>query len=299
MKSIRKAALACIVATMAIPLAAGAQTEPRNQDTYFTFSQPVELPNTTLPAGTYLFQLADSPSNRHIVRVMSQDRQKLHTTLMAIPSYSLDRPAEDPQVRFMEGPETGPQAIKVWFYPGRSVGHEFIYPRSQAMRLAQRTGDSVLTTKTDTAVTNDVTDQDITRVDRSGADTAANMNGQTAPPNARSQSGTMQSTPSTAETAAMTSPESNTQSATATADRAAAQASTPPAAQRTEQARAQTPAPDRTADSTMDRAPAARTADQTRDELPRTASLLPLLALVGLGSIAGSRWLRRSRRMQA
>ena len=70
---------------------AGAQG-PANQDTFFTFSQAVELPKKTLPAGTYFFQLADSPSNRHIVKVMSQDRKEIHATLLAIPYYSNDRP---------------------------------------------------------------------------------------------------------------------------------------------------------------------------------------------------------------
>src|SRR5689334_22083199 len=104
MKSIRTVALACMTAAMlATAVNAGAQA-PRNQDTYFTFSQTVELPKTTLPAGTYFFQLMDSDSNRHIVKVMSQDRKQLHATLLAIPYYSNDRPTDDPQVRFMETP---------------------------------------------------------------------------------------------------------------------------------------------------------------------------------------------------
>ena len=104
MASIRKVALACMTAAMVtISVNAGAQT-PRNQDTFFTFSQAVELPKTTLPAGTYFFQLMDSDSNRHIVKVMSQDRKQLHATLMAIPYYSNDRPPDDPQVRFLETP---------------------------------------------------------------------------------------------------------------------------------------------------------------------------------------------------
>ena len=54
MTSIRKAALACVAsALLALPLGAAAQS-PRNQDTFFTFSQNVELPNKTLPAGKYL-----------------------------------------------------------------------------------------------------------------------------------------------------------------------------------------------------------------------------------------------------
>src|ERR687897_1186688 len=104
MTSIRKIALACMTAAMVtVSVNADAQG-PANQDTYFTFSQAVELPKTTLPAGTYFFQLMDSPSNRHIVKVMSQDRKELHATLLAIPFYSNDRPSDKPQVRFMETP---------------------------------------------------------------------------------------------------------------------------------------------------------------------------------------------------
>ena len=101
MNSIRKVALACMTAAMVtISVNAGAQG-PANQDTYFTFSQAVELPKTTLPAGTYFFQLMDSASNRHIVKVMSQDRKELFATLMAIPYYSNDRPSDEQQVLFL------------------------------------------------------------------------------------------------------------------------------------------------------------------------------------------------------
>jgi hypothetical protein len=244
MMLIRKVALACVAGALAtVPLTAAAQTGPRNQDTYFTFSQPVELPNTTLPAGRYFFQLMDRDSNRHIVKVMNEDRTELHTTLLAIPFYTNDRPSDEPQVRFMETPAggngssaaAGTNAIKVWFYPGRTVGHEFIYPRQQAMRIAQRTGDSVLTTKTETAqVAETVADADLARVDRAGADSTVAMR-------------------------------------------------TEPDAPAAETARAE-PAP----------APAER--DTMRTALPSTASMLPLLAVIGVASLAGSRWLRRSRR---
>jgi hypothetical protein len=45
-----------------------------------------------------------------------------------------------------------------------------------------------------------------------------------------------------------------------------------------------------------DRAPAPP-ADTERTTLPSTASLLPLLAVIGIGSLIGSRWMRRSRRV--
>ena len=278
MNSIRKVALACVAsAVLALPLTAAAQG-PANQDTFFTFSQAVELPGKTLPAGTYFFQLADSPSNRHIVKVMSQDRKELHATLLAIPFYSNERPSDEPQVRFMETPAqasggAATNAIKIWFYPGNSTGHEFIYPRSQAQRIAARTGQSVLTTKTEEEIAEaSVTDTDLTRIDRGGADTTVDTSNR-----------------STATTT------TETQTASAQTQPAPAPVTTPD----TDRTAATTTQPDRTADRTARTMPD-RTADRddnARTGLPNTAGMLPLLALIGIGSLVGSRMLRRSRRV--
>jgi hypothetical protein len=247
MASIRKVALACMTAAMVtISVNAGAQG-PRNQDTFFTFSQAVELPKTTLPAGTYFFQLMDSDSNRHIVKVMSQDRKQLFATLMAIPYYSNDRPSDEPQVRFLETPAANgvaaTNAIKIWFYPGNTTGHEFIWPRDKAVQLAKATGVAVLTTKTDEE------SSDLTRIDSAGVEASVTTE-------ASAESQVAQAQPA---------PEPQREQIGALA--------TPPAApERTEE-----PAP----------AP--------RSDLPATAGVLPLLALMGLGSLAGSRMLRRAR----
>lgn len=264
MTLIRKVALACTTAAMvALSVNAGAQTGPRNQDTFFTFSQAVELPKTTLPAGTYLFQLMDSNSNRHIVKVMSQDRKELHATLMAIPYYSNDRPSEDPQVRFMETPAQAgaaqTNAIKIWFYPGNSVGHEFIYPRTQALQIASRTGQSVLTTKTEQE------SSDLTRVDRAGVDTEATT---TAPENMQAE-------------ARVATPAAEPQRETVGAITGEPARAEPVA----EPMREPAPAP----------APAPEMRDAPRTNLPNTAGVLPLLALIGLGSIVASRVVRRAR----
>lgn len=264
MSSIRKLALACMTAAMvSVSATAGAQTGPRNQDTFFTFSQAVELPKTTLPAGTYFFQLMDSDSNRHIVKVMSQDRKQLHATLLAIPFYSNDRPSDEPQVRFMETPDAAgaaaTNAIKIWFYPGNSVGHEFVYPREQALRIAARTGNSVLTTKTNGEVSETVADADLTRVDKNGTDAEA-------------------STSASAETTAQPAPAPVREPVGAITG-----TDNPPAADR---------APD-TDRAAADRAPAPESAAAPRSDLPATAGALPLLALIGLGSLAGSRILRK------
>ena len=272
MKSIRKVALACMAAAMlATSVNAGAQT--RNQDTFFTFSQAVELPNKTLPAGKYFFQLMDSDSNRHIVKVMSEDRKDLLATVMAIPYYSNDRPSDEPQVRFLETPAQAgaaaqANAIKIWFYPGTSTGHEFIYPRSQALKIAARTGESVLTTKTDDEAS------ELSRVDRNGVDTEASVTTQASAENTQAQ-------PTTTE-----QPTTEQQPAPApTREPVGAITGTNPETP----ARTEEPAPA----PTPDRAPAPRA---ERSNLPHTAGELPLLALMGLGSLAGSRMMRRVRR---
>jgi hypothetical protein len=255
MNSIRKVALACITAAM-VTMSVNAHAQgPANQDTFFTFSQAVELPKTTLPAGKYFFQLMDSSSNRHIVKVMSQDRKHLLATLMAIPYYSNDRPSDQPQVRFLEVPASASaspaNAIKIWFYPGNSTGHEFIWPRDKAMALARATGQPVLTTKTD------ADDAELTRVDAAGVDATVTT--------------TAESTQAAVETPA---PAPVAEPAPAREPVGAISGSDTPAP---------APMPGRTADL----AP--------RKDLPHTAGFLPLLALMGMGSLAGSRLMRRVR----
>ena len=251
MKSIRKVALACMAAAMlATSVNAGAQT--RNQDTFFTFSQAVELPKTTLPAGTYFFQLMDSSSNRHIVKVMSQDKKELHATLLAIPYYSNDRPSDDPQVRFMETPAQAgaaqTNAIKIWFYPGNTTGHEFIWPRAKAVQLAKATGQTVLTTKTDDE------SSELSRIDGAGIEAVE--------PEVSAE----------ASASTATQPEPVREQVGALA--------TPPAEP--------APMPERA----VEPAPAPEPAP--RRDLPETAGVLPLLALMGLGSLIGSRMVRRA-----
>ena len=116
-----------------------------NQLTYFTFSAPVELPGVTLPAGTYMFKHPDFLSDRHIVQVLSKDGKKIYATIMTIPDTRLT-PTDKAVVTFEETPAGTPEAIKAWFYPGDTIGDEFVYPKEQALRNAKATHQPVLET---------------------------------------------------------------------------------------------------------------------------------------------------------
>jgi hypothetical protein len=107
-----------------------------NQRTIFTFSGPVEIPGQVLPAGTYVFKLADSSSDRNIVQVYSKDEKHLYGTFLAIPDARL-RPSGRPIITFDETPAGSPEAVRAWFYPGDNYGHQFVYPKPKAVALAK------------------------------------------------------------------------------------------------------------------------------------------------------------------
>jgi LPXTG-motif cell wall-anchored protein len=116
-------------------LAPGARADEWNKKTVMTFNQPVEIPGQILPAGTYTFVLADSPSDRHIVQIFNADGSHIIATVLAINNYRL-KPTGDTLVKFVERSGDNPEALKAWFYPGDNFGQEFVYPKQRAIELA-------------------------------------------------------------------------------------------------------------------------------------------------------------------
>jgi hypothetical protein len=88
-----------------------------------------------LSAGTYVFKLADSSSDRKIVQVFSKDEKHLYGTFLSIPDERL-RPAGKPIITFDERAAGSPEAVRAWFYPGDDVGHQFVYPKDKAVAKA-------------------------------------------------------------------------------------------------------------------------------------------------------------------
>jgi hypothetical protein len=287
--------LACALA-FAVSLAGTAATaqEPTNQITYFTFSAPFELPGgKTLPAGKYVFKIVDSPSNRHVVQVMSEDQQTMHATVMAIPAQRQD-PADEPEVRFMEAAANAAPAIRTWWYPGRSIGHEFIYPKDHARRLAaNQTGEGVLTTAGDAAGDDAMKSGDLARIGANGEETAwaaENRNAENAQSSAAAQSAqTTAANTTNAQSSATPSTAQTTQPSTSPAQTATTQENTTAQSSSTQPSAATASSAQRAASQ-----PTARETTDTpaRTELPRTASLLPLIGLLGLGSMLGAGALR-------
>ena len=109
-------------------VAPAAKADEWNKETVITFNAPVQVPGKDLPAGTYVFKLADSESNRDMVEVFTEDKQHLLATFIAVPQTRLAA-ANTTIVTFAERPIGTPEAVRSWFYPGDTDGLEFVYPR--------------------------------------------------------------------------------------------------------------------------------------------------------------------------
>jgi hypothetical protein len=130
------------VGLLGMMIAPRAKADEWNKKTVFTFSGPVEIPGQVLEAGTYVFKLADSSSDRHIVQIFNKDENHLFATILAIPDYRL-KPTGKTILTFEERPAGTPEAVKAWFYPGDNWGNEFVYPKAKAVELAKRTHQAV------------------------------------------------------------------------------------------------------------------------------------------------------------
>jgi len=139
------------LALMGAVLAPTAKADDWNRKTVVTFSAPVEIPGVhlkgwgVLPAGTYVFKILDSQSDRHIVQIFSKDELTVYATILAIPNYRLQA-TDKTVITFRERGAGEPEALRAWFYPGRNWGEEFVYPKEQAMALAKTTNTPVLFT---------------------------------------------------------------------------------------------------------------------------------------------------------
>jgi hypothetical protein len=113
-----------------------AHADESDQATTITFSEPIQIPGQVLPAGTYLFKLANSDSDRNIVQVFNADRTVLYATLQTIAT-DRQEPTGHTVVSLAEQGAGQPNALLKWFYPGRETGNEFLYPEQKEKELAQ------------------------------------------------------------------------------------------------------------------------------------------------------------------
>jgi len=145
------------IALLGTMFAQSARADDWNRKTVVIFSGPVEIPGVhlagwgVLPAGTYVFKIMDSQSDRHIVQIFDKDETTVYATILAIPNYRLQA-TDKTVITFRERPAGQPEALRAWFYPGRNWGEEFVYGKAKAIELAKATNTPVLFTPAEIAL---------------------------------------------------------------------------------------------------------------------------------------------------
>jgi hypothetical protein len=264
MRHIQTTLVAACAALALTASAASAQTVPPNRLTYVTFSGPVSVPGVTLPAGTYQFKILDSNTNRNIVQIFNREGTKLFTTLLAVPA-TRRQPSGDPVITFKETRSDQPPAVHYWYYAGDLAGNELVYPKAQAQMIANASGENVMSVDSKGTSIDDWKSGSISKVK---------------PDNTAAQTST---SPTTADQG---SPKPSTSAATTTAD------------QSTTTAPASNQRPTRTMDQSAPVTPepsTSRVGTSGRHHLPKTASELPMVGLIGLFALGGAVALRAAR----
>jgi hypothetical protein len=263
MKRVTLIATALLIAVLAVLTSRAAAQETNVQEvTYLTFSNTVEMPGVTLPAGTYMFRLADTPS-RNVVQVLDRDGKDIKGQWLFVQS---ERPevTGDTVIMFKENREGATPAIQYWYFPGEKIGKEFIYPKEQAQRIAARTGQQVRTesgyVKPESTEANNV------------------VNGGGVPPANNDADNTLRNAPAASQPTASAGSVTGNRGISSTPTDNSSQTAVATSG-------SSSSAPVGTTGSSSSQAPT-QTARPT--QLPKTASPLPISGLIGLLSLAGA-----------
>jgi hypothetical protein len=147
------AAVTLLAAASATPVFA--QAGVVDKTTRLTFSKPVQVPGTTLPAGTYVFRIAN-PAAQTLWQVFDENGRHLLASFFYVPTRArtiseVNSAHNKPIVRFHETTQGVPPAVRVLYYPTDLAGNEFLYPKEQAEKIAAVSHHPVLAFDNDPA----------------------------------------------------------------------------------------------------------------------------------------------------
>jgi hypothetical protein len=256
---------------------AQAQTQNSERIVYFTFTQPVTIPGSTLPAGRYRFQILQSFSDRGILRIQNGDGSKTFGTLLAVPTSRTDVVAA-PELRFLETASTAPPAIGSYWMPATGIGWEFVYPKDQAAQLAINTKNPVLTSPSAGSVAQQTAVNGLTRTASSGQSTAYVANTAPTPVSGGVLRGSMDASDNSVAEAAESSNNNGAMAANSASAPAPRSSSAASSARTMTMAQNNAAQPGNMSDSDTTRS--------NRTALPATAGTSPLAALAGILALA-------------
>jgi hypothetical protein len=225
-------------------------------------SEPTEVGGTILQPGTYMIRVVSPQADRNKVQITDVDRSKVFATVLTIP-HQLEPNEKMPDTMFVYFPagEGRPRALRTWFAsdPASGGGHDIVYEESRARQLARLSHEPVVSYHDEEmADLNTITPENTT-------------------------------TPYVYEPAPVVTP-APVQTTEVTTTTVTTPEPMPEPSPVAEPAPVYEPAPAPMASSAPETT--LNTDTDTAPEMPQTASRIPMLALLGLISLAGAVALR-------
>ena len=110
------------------------RADDNNKETRMTINGPLQVQDTLLAPGQYVFKLTEPDTAHSVVSIYNADGTRLEGIIMGWSAYRVD--ASDKNLFTISQPQGGqPAKLQTWFYPGDNFGVEF-----SVKKLASETG---------------------------------------------------------------------------------------------------------------------------------------------------------------
>jgi len=117
------------------------RADDNNKETRMTINGPLQVQDTLLAPGQYVFKLTEPDTAHNVVSIYNADGTGLEGIIIGWSAYRAD--AGDKELFTVSQPQgTQPAKLQTWFYPGDNFGVEF-----SVKQLARETGRVVKSKK--------------------------------------------------------------------------------------------------------------------------------------------------------
>ena len=94
-----------------------------NKETHLTINVPVQIQDTVLAPGEYVFKLVELAGSSTVVSIFNSNGTRLETMMISLPAYRNDIDNKLFTISDPQGDQ--PATLQSWFFPGDNFGIEF------------------------------------------------------------------------------------------------------------------------------------------------------------------------------
>ena len=125
-RTLSSSLLLAVIVSLVVMTSPTTRADDWNRLTTAIFNHSVQIPGKVLPAGIYVFKLADISGERNVIQVWNADQTDLIATVMGWPEY-VDKAPETNLFLMEDRGKDLPPLLKTWFQEGNRTGERFIY----------------------------------------------------------------------------------------------------------------------------------------------------------------------------